>query len=900
VVIGKLSASYFFRSRAAATLFIFTCSIAPLLGTDVQPAFGCAGRAIVGSFDLSTGDNGPAVQAELFVVSAMARDGAGNVYIADSSNENVRKVNTAGIITTIAGNGIPASTGDGGPAIQASLNNPQGIAVDAAGNVYISEMSGNRIRRVSTDGTITTIAGNGRAGFSGDGSAAVNAMLWKPAGLAVDSMGNLLVSDTGNFRLRRIAADGTITTIAGSGSNATPADPDGLPATSIIYTGNAIALTANGDIVVELLNSMLVAYIDLNGIVHDITAVGGAATPVEGAAARQATFNVGGIGATSDGNIFIESLPDVWQILPSGLLHHWASGVDASTILAELGGPVLAGVGQVVFSLPKSGAQTVFAGISTFGNSGNGGPAAAALFDTIGGLAADKAGNVYISDWFQNVIRRVTPDGTINAFAGTGGGSYTGDGGPATQAQIGSPRALAVDPFGNVYVAQNFAGTFVRKIAPDGTITHFAGTGRLPEFCEPFGCGGGGEATNASVSVTAIASDSKGQIFLLDQYSAVIWKIDLQGNLSQFFSLGTYAPGGSAGSLPAEMQIDSAGNIYVSGLIIAPTGKFISGSYFLSPAFAIDAQGNVDVATGAGKLLKLSPAGVWSTLWDTILSPNTNDAMFPLTMDPAGNLYFADQIRNRVFEIPNAVSCTGPQRPLIPFSSVYNAASYASSSVAPGELVSFFGNYVGPAQAAGPSVIDGNRFDTQAGGARVLFDGVPAPMLYASAGQVSAVVPYGIAGQTATQVSVEFNGTLSDALTVPVVDAFPGIFTADSSGQGQTAATNSDGLPNSPSHPAAIGSTITFFITGAGVMTPAAVDGVIAGATPPTPMLPVVVTMGGEPATVTYAGGAPFEINGVLQVNVVIPALAPNGSNISLGIQIGKAQSQGAATVAIQ
>jgi uncharacterized protein (TIGR03437 family) len=312
-------------------------------------------------------------------------------------------------------------------------------------------------------------------------------------------------------------------------------------------------------------------------------------------------------------------------------------------------------------------------------------------------------------------------------------------------------------------------------------------------------------------------------------------------------------------------------------------------------SFAFDAKGTLYYSGVNGEIYRQTPGGEVSTLFYNV-SPGTV-SIYPITLDSSGNLYFADQARNRLFEIPNAGSCEGPQPPLT--NNVFNAASY-STSLAPGELVTFFGFSMGPAQGVGPSIVGGNRFDTQAGGVRVLFDGVPAPVLYASAGQVSAVVPFAVASASATTIQVEANGLASDPINASVFDAAPGIFTRDSSGQGQAAAQNQDSTPNGPSHPAPKGSTIVVFATGAGVTTPASVDGVIAGASPPKPVLPVTATVGGQPAQVAYAGGAPFEINGILQVNIVIPASAQSGPAIPLVIQVGTVQSQSGVTVAIQ
>jgi uncharacterized protein (TIGR03437 family) len=402
--------------------------------------------------------------------------------------------------------------------------------------------------------------------------------------------------------------------------------------------------------------------------------------------------------------------------------------------------------------------------------------------------------------------------------------------------------------------------------------------------------------------VVDIASDNKGQIYLLDAWALDIWKIDLEGNISYFASQLPIQRGNEYG----QIRFDPSGNLYwltpeygvTTGLyLISPNQQPASVSTWVYPqSFAFDAKGDLYYSGLTGEIYRQTPAGDISTLFYNV-SPETTSMIYPITIDSSGNLYFADQARNRLFEIPNAASCEGPQPPLT--NNVFNAASYGQG-VAPGELVTFFGFFLGPAQGVGPSIVAGNRFDTQAGGVRVLFNGVPAPVLYVSAGQVSAVVPFGVAGASATQIEVESNGLASDPMNVQVVAALPGIFTRDSSGQGQVAAQNQNSTANGPSNPAPKGSTIVIFATGAGVTTPASVDGVIAGASPPTPALPVTAMVGGQTAQVTYAGGAPFEVNGILQVNIVIPASAPSGPAIPLVIQVGTAASPSGVMIAIQ
>ena len=177
------------------------------------------------------GDGGPATRASFFNPSGVAADGAGNVYIADSMNNRVRKVNSAGTISTVAGNGSPGFSGDGGPATGASLSMPIGVAVDSAGNLYIADSSNNRIRKVNTGGTISTVAGGALVpGFSGDGGPATGAGLFLPGGVALDSAGNIYIADIANNRIRKVNTAGVITTVAGNGTKSFSGDGERRPA----------------------------------------------------------------------------------------------------------------------------------------------------------------------------------------------------------------------------------------------------------------------------------------------------------------------------------------------------------------------------------------------------------------------------------------------------------------------------------------------------------------------------------------------------------------------------------------------------------------------------------------------------------------------------------------------
>ena len=316
-----------------------------------------------------SGDGGPAVDAQLNLPQCVAVDAAGNVYIADWLNSVVREVTPKGIINTIAGNGTQGYSGDGGPATSAQLSFPNGLAIDSYGNVYIADSANNVIREVTTDGNINTIAGNNTLGYSGDGGAATSAQLYGPYGVAVDSAGDLYISDSGNQVIREVLASGTIVTVGGN---------------------------------------------------------------------------------------------------------HYP------------------------------------------GYSGDGGNVSGAQFNYPKGLAIDAAGNLYVADFGNSVIRKIAVNGTITRVAGTGVAGYSGDKGAAVDAQLAYPESVAVDSPGNLYIADTLNQT-IREVSANGSIATVAGNG-TPGYAED-----GGPATSAELfDPKGVAVASSGSVYIADQNNDVV------------------------------------------------------------------------------------------------------------------------------------------------------------------------------------------------------------------------------------------------------------------------------------------------------------------------------------------------------------------------------------------
>ncbi len=248
------------------------------------------------------------------------------------------------------------------------------------------------------------------------------------------------------------------------------------------------------------------------------------------------------------------------------------------------------------------------------------------------------------------------------------------------------------------------------------------------------------------------------------------------------------------------------------------------------------------------------------------------------------------------FTVPFTVSATGTAVPVI--GAVRNGASYTSGTVSPGEIVSIVGTGMGPVTLVSNTFNSSGILGAQLSGTTVTFNGVSAPLIYTSATAVAAIVPYEVYGAANAQVVVNYQGRLSSTVTIPIAASAPGVFTANASGTGPTASLNQTGLLNSASAPETPGSVIVFYATGEGQLTPGGVDGKIAGSPVPHPILPVTVTIGGVAAAVSYAGSAPGEIEGLMQINAVIPR-GVYGASVPIVVQVGTAQSQSGATIAV-
>jgi len=851
-----------------------------------------------------SGDGGLAVNAQLNTPVGIALDSSGNLYIADSQNNRVRIV-TGGIINTFAGNGTysqgggPGQYNDGGPAVDALLHIPMGVTVDKSGNVYIADTADNTIRKVTTDGIINTICGTSYPGFSGDTANAVDADLNHPSDVALDSSGNIYIADTNNARIRQINTSLVINTYAGSGSIGWAGDGGAATSTTVAMSAPvSLALDGSGNLYFVDNGTSRIRKVDTKGILTTIAGNGTAGFTGDGAAATSAEMNFPtGLALDSGGNLYIADFQNLR-----------------------------------VRKINTSGTINTVAGNGVLSYSGDGGPALSAQMNSPRGVAVDSAGNLYIADTNNNVIRKVASNGIVTTFAGNATAGGNGDGSTATGAQLNGPLGLAVDAGGNLYIADT-QNSRIRKVSAGGTISTVAGNGTP-------GYGGDGSAATAALLnfPTAVALDSAGNLYIADLNNNRIRMVSPGGTITTVAGNGSsgYVGDGAAAVnarlfTPQGVAVDAAGNLYIADTgnwavrLVTPGGTIstIAGNgtagyagdggpaalaHLAGPnAISVDAAGNLYIADGGARVREIvGQTGIIYTIagngttgysGDGGLGVNAQlNAPVAIAVDRSGNLYLADSANNAVRMLQYAGA------PLT-IGAVANGASNATGAVAPGEVVVIYGSGLGPAALAQFQLGGNGLVPTIVGGTSVLFNGAAGPVLYSSATQVAAIVPFGISGASAT-VTVVYQGQSSTAASLKVASTAPAIFTANASGTGPAAALNfPGGAVNDAGHPANAGNVISLYITGAGQTNPASVDGQPGGDGTPgkpfsLPLVPISVTIGGKSAVVQFAGDAPGVVAGVMQVNAVVPAGLPAGP-APVVVQAGAASSQSGVTISV-
>ena len=473
------------------------------------------------------GPNGmPAVDANLAYPTNVALDSAGNFYIAVYAQNRVFKVDTTGELTVVAGNGLAGYSGDGvsGGAANAMLNAPVGVAVDGNGNLYISDSSNEVIRKVDTTGTITTVAGiQGSCTFDGDGTATQHS-LCQPYFLVVDASNNLLIADTGNLRIRKLSGT-TISTVAGGGSGTQGYCANGTTATNCFFNyPTSVAVDTAGDIFLVDTNQYVVYEIPVGtGKIKTIAGTPGTGGfSGDGGNATSATFN-GSYGLS-------------------------VNAAGTSVLLTD-------SYNYRIRQFTVGGKINTVAGSGCFGFSGDGGPATAACVYLPQGAVFDSTGNFYIPDLYNSRVRKVT-SGIINTLAGNGSPTQPTpvNGVPALGTVLNYALGLTQDPTGNIFIADANNCMARELVASTNLINLFAGFGTCGYS------GDGGLAINAQLNNPGqTARDSSGNVYIADGYNCAVRKVDTAGNISTFAGnpggVQVAATAATADRLPAPSSI---------------------------------------------------------------------------------------------------------------------------------------------------------------------------------------------------------------------------------------------------------------------------------------------------------------------------------------------------------
>lgn len=623
--------------------------------------------------------DGTGSAAQFDTPRGIAVDSAGNLYIGDTSNNTIRKVTPSGVTTTIAGGAGTAAFADA-TGTAARFNEPWGMAVDNAGTIYVADASNNAIRKVTAAGVVTTFVGGSGAGCTdGTGTAA---RLDEPRGVAVDAAGTVYVADYDNHVIRKITAAGVVTTLAGTCD--TDGNADGTGATARFRGPHGIAVDSAGNVYVADTGNRAIRKITPAGVVTTLSLPSFSLSEPRGIAvdaagviyiADYSSHTIKKI--TTDNFVSVlagaTGVPGTTDATGTTARLHYPSGIavaSGTVYVADTDN-------DTIRTISSSGVVTTLAGragqTSVVDATG-----AAARFEDPFSVAADVNGVVYVADSAAHVIRRISAAGEVTTYAGTAGSFGSADG-TGSAARFYSPFGVAVDTAGNVYVADSYNST-IRKIGLGGVVTTLAGTalqrgnadgtGAAARFDQPFG----------------IAVDSNGNVYVSDATGNTIRKVTSAGVVTTL--AGSHGQSGSTDAtgtaarfaVPYAVSVDTAGNVYVvdhgnhtirkvtaAGVVTTLAGSAgssgstdgtgTSAKFTYPSGIAADASGTVFVADTDNHLIRqITAAGVVTTIGGATSTGSTNGsgtaARFynpkGIAVDRNGVLYIADRSNHTI------------------------------------------------------------------------------------------------------------------------------------------------------------------------------------------------------------------------------------------------------------
>ncbi len=665
---------------------------------------------LAGSPDQFGSADGTGSTARFSYPSGIAIDSAGNLYVADSGNSTVRKVTSGGVVTTLAGSpGQPGSADGTGSA--ASFNGPRGVTVDVAGNVFVADSGNSTLRKVTSTGVVTTLAGSvGQSGSAnGTGGAA---QFFYPYGVAVDGAGNVYVADLDNECIRKVTSAGAVTTLAGiairqasmSGGAviSVTGSADGTGGAAQFFSPSSVAVDGAGNVYVADSGNCTIRKVTSSGVVTTLAGSAGQSGNADGSGGGARFNSPGGVGVDSNGNVYVADSGNctLRKVTAAGTVTTLAGSAgrpgsaDAAGSAARFNFPygvaldsasnvyVADTFNNTIRKISSIGMVTTLAGSAGQAGSADG-TGGAAQFSSPSGVALDGTGNIYVADFGNSTIRKVTSAGVVTTLAGSGAGQTGSTDGAGGSARFNGPYSLAVDGAGNVYVADAYNNT-IRVVTSDGMVTTLAG--KSGQLGSADGTGSGAQFYYPS----GVAVDGTGNVYVADSGNSTIRKVSSSGVVTTL--AGTPGQAGStdgtgAAALfngPYGVTVDGAGNVYVAdaynsairrltsdGVVTTLAGMpgqvgsmdgTGSGAQFYFPyGVAVDSASNVFVAdSGNSTIRKVTSGGVVTTVAGGAgqfgsLDVAPVDARFNgpsgVAVDGLGNLYLADSYNNAIRKV---------------------------------------------------------------------------------------------------------------------------------------------------------------------------------------------------------------------------------------------------------
>ncbi len=630
---GTGSAARFYLPSGIAADGSGNVYVADLANTTIRKIVVATGvvTTVAGRAGSAGNTDGTGSAARFDIPSGLAVDASGNVFVADSGNAVIRKVTPAGVVSTFAGSADKRGNVDG-TGSEARFSDPRAVAIDLAGNLYVADEGNHNIRKISPQGAVTTLAGGGTPG-SNDGTGTA-ARFQYPSGIAVDTAGILYVADTDNGSIRRVTPAGVVTTLAGSEAFGS-VDGTGSAATFARPLGTAVG--PDGNVVVTEEGSVL-RRVTPAGVVTTIAGLAKAYGNVDATGPDARFWLPFGVATSLSGNVYVADpyASTIRRISPDGVVTTLA-GKEGATGTADGPGPsarfdgptgvAVDSAGNVyvadngndtVRKITPAGVVSTLAGDPTAPGASTDGTGSAAHFYRPTSLATDQDGNIFVTE-DCHTVRRVTPAGVVTTLAGRAWQHGSADG-PGSEARFYYPQGIATDASGNVYVADTDNHT-IRKVTPSGVVTTLAGSAGSPGATDGFG-------SEARFNYPyGVAVDAAGSIWVADTFSHTLRKVTVAGVVT--------TEAGAAGIAGTSDGTGSSARFNMpTSLAFAPAGRlFVADPYNASirvgtPATLLDAA-TIDAATGLpGQLRQLdtAPRTATSWQWSVIRKPSTSAA----------------------------------------------------------------------------------------------------------------------------------------------------------------------------------------------------------------------------------------------------------------------------------